>query len=81
MCMIFSSSIYCAVRDLKFKRFLFIHEAVYCKTMTNSPIQRDLARLKAPSVQRMKRLSAMSDWQGNLDSVVEDIPIVDEAMV
>eukprot|EP00944_MAST-04C_sp_MAST-4C-sp1_P005615 g5615.t1 len=81
MCMIFSSSIYCAVRDLKFKRFLFIHEAVYCRTMTNSPIQRDLARLKAPSVQRMKRLSAMSDWQGNLDSVVEDIPIVDEAMV
>ena len=81
MCMIFSSSIYCAIRDLKFKRFLFIHEAVYCMTMTNSPIQRDSLRLKAPSVQRMKRLSAMSDWEGNLDTVLEEIPIVEETVV
>ena len=49
--------------------------------MTNSPIQRDSVRLKAPSVQRMKRLSAMSDWEGNLDAVLEEIPIVEETVV
>ena len=81
LCFLFSASIYTAIRDRKFKRFLFIHEAVYCQTMTNSHNRRNTSMLNATSVQNMKRLSAMEEWIGNLDDIELEVPVEEEVII
>eukprot|EP00943_MAST-04B_sp_MAST-4B-sp1_P006442 g6442.t1 len=64
-----------------FKRFLFIHEAVYCETMTNSMEKRNSTMVNAKSVQNMKRLSEMAEWMGNFDDPNTEIPLEHEEVI